>query len=218
MYINTNGQAYPCVGYHPGAEQVTFDLKEAAPAQLGDTVELCQDDGFVLATHTVADYARYEAVGKRLTLTNRPVPEPMPDPAPDLEEVRQGKMEELSAACREIIVAGCDVTLSDGTTGHYTLEETDQINLTAALAAVQDGADGYPYHADGQLCRLYPAVDILAVAQAATAHKLYQTTYCNHLMAWVRRAETVEELEGIIYGVELPADLKAHMEGVLGNA
>lgn len=98
MYINTNGQTYPCVGYHPGAEQVTFILQGAAPAQLGDTVELCRDDGFVLATHTVADYSRHEAAGERLSLTNRPVPEPMPDPEPEPEpEPEPTELEQLRA-------------------------------------------------------------------------------------------------------------------------
>ena len=90
----------------------------------------------------------------------------------------------------------------------------DQINLTTAVGAVNQGAEGYPYHLDGQLCAIYPAADIRAMGEAATAHKLYHTTYCNHLMAWARRA-TADELEGITYGAELPADLAANMEAIL---
>lgn len=65
---------------------------------------------------------------------------------------------------------------------------------------------------------MYPAEDIIAISNAATAHKLYHTTYCNHMMAWARRAETVEELEGIVYGAELPEDLVANMNEILTNA
>lgn len=222
MYIKTNNKTYPCVGFRSGPRvfnDVHFDLTvESFPETLGDTVELCQDDGFVMDTVTVADFARWGMVCNTLVLTNRPVPEPVPDPVPDLEAVRQEKLAEIAAACREAIVAGCDATLTDGTTNHYALEETDQINLTAAVSAVEQGAEGYPYHADGQLCKVYTAADILAVAQAATEHKLYHTTLCNHLLAWARRAETVEELEGIFYGAALPADLDANMKAVLGNA
>lgn len=142
---------------------------------------------------------------------------PRVDTVEDLETLRRDKLAELSAACRAAITAGCDATLTSGVTEHYALEETDQINLSTALAAVEQGAEGYPYHADGQLCRVYPAADILAVAQAATAHKLYHTTYCNHLMAWARRVETAEELAEIAYGVQLPGDLAANMALVLGN-
>ena len=134
-------------------------------------------------------------------------------PEPDLSALRSAKLSELSAACNAAIVAGCDVTLST-TTGHISLTDEDQINLTTAVGAVNQGAEGYPYHLDGQLCAIYPAADILAMGAAATAHKLYHTTYCNHLMAWARRA-TADELEGITYGAELPADLAANMEAIL---
>lgn len=134
-------------------------------------------------------------------------------PEPDLSALRTAKLSELSSACNAAIVAGCDVTLSS-TTGHISLTDEDQINLTTAVGAVNQGAEGYPYHLDGQLCAIYPAADILAMGEAATAHKLYHTTYCNHLMAWARRA-TADELEGITYGAELPADLAANMEAIL---
>lgn len=134
-------------------------------------------------------------------------------PEPDLSALRSAKLSELSAACNAAIVAGCDVTLSS-TTGHISLTDEDQINLTTAVGAVNQGAEGYPYHLDGQLCAIYPAADIRAMGEAATAHKLYHTTYCNHLMAWARRA-TADELEGITYGAELPADLAANMEAIL---
>lgn len=138
-------------------------------------------------------------------------------PAPDpLKAAKSAKLSELSAACNAAIVAGCDVTLS-ATTGHISLTDEDQINLTTAVGAVNQGAEGYPYHLDGQLCAIYPAADILAMGAAATAHKLYHTTYCNHLMAWARRA-TADELERITYGAALPADLAANMEEVLTNA
>lgn len=145
-------------------------------------------------------------------------PEPADPPAPDIETVRADKLQELSDACNAAIVAGCDVTLADGTVEHFALEETDQINLNAAYTACRQGATEYPYHADGQLCRLYSAADIIAIGDAATAHKLYHTTYCNHMMMWARRVETADELSDIVYGAELPGDLAANMARVLGDA
>ena len=50
-----------------------------------------------------------------------------------------------------------------------------------------------------------------AMARAATAHKLYHTTYYNHLAAWVRRCESAEEVSAITYGAELPEDLAEHI-------
>lgn len=146
-------------------------------------------------------------------------PLPIPEPEVDVEALRAAKLAELSAAGNAAIVAGVEVTLpSTGEEEHFALHETDQINLTTALTAVEQGAAGYPYHADGQLCRLYPAQDILAISQAAIAHKLYHTTYCNHLLVWARRAETAEELGGITYGAELPEDLADNLAAVLAAA
>ena len=138
-----------------------------------------------------------------------------PDPVP-LEDKRSAKTAEMSAACNAAITAGMDVTTTQGTE-HFSLQETDQINLTAAVTAVQQGAAGYPYHADGELCRMFTAAEIGAVGQASIAHKLYHTTYCNHLFAWIRRA-TASELAGITYGAELPEDLAASMQALLTQA
>lgn len=129
--------------------------------------------------------------------------------------LRSTKEQEISLACNQAIIAGMDVETSKGLE-HFSLQETDQINLTTATNAIQQGLTEYPYHADGQLCRMFTAEEILSIADAATKHKLYHTTLCNHLLTWVRRAETKEELDGIIYSEEiLPEDLAANMAYIL---
>jgi len=138
------------------------------------------------------------------------------DRQPNIADLRAAKTAAMSAACNAAITAGMDVTTTQGT-DHFSLQETDQINLTAAVTAVQQGAAGYPYHADGELCRMFSAAEIGAVGQASIAHKLYHTTYCNHLFAWIRRA-TAAELAGITYGAELPDDLAASMQALLTQA
>ena len=142
-----------------------------------------------------------------------------PDPnAKTLEELRADKETEISDACNTAIVAGMDVETSQGTE-HFALQETDQINLTTAYNAVLSGATSYPYHADGQLCRMFTAEEITAISAASISHKLYHTTLCNHLLTWVRRAETAEELGSITYSADnLPDDLAANMAQVLAAA
>ena len=107
-----------------------------------------------------------------------------------LNEIKTDKEAELSAACKAAITAGMDVETSQGTE-HFALQETDQINLTTALSAVQAGVTGYPYHADGALCRMFTAEEIRDIATASIKHKLYHTTLCNHLLMWVRRTAAV---------------------------
>ncbi len=141
---------------------------------------------------------------------------PTERPEEALEAVQSAKLTELSAACSQAIISGCDVALSTAS-GHISLTAEDQINLTAALNAVEQGAAGYPYHLDGQLCAIFPAADIRLLAQAAAAHKLYHTTYYNHLAAWVRCCTEPAEVQAITYGAELPADLAANMANILGG-
>lgn len=130
----------------------------------------------------------------------------------DVEQVRTAKLQEIGAACSAAIYAGVDVGGS-----HYSLTEHDQTEIMAQLTTLKEGAAAVPYHADGELCRMYPAEEFAALAQAATAHVFWHRTYCNHVNAWIRRAG-LEELGSITYGSELPEDLAAHMAGVLAAA
>lgn len=82
MKIKTNGVDYPCLDYRPGEDTSIFYLDDAVPEELGATVELCTDDGFVMASHAVGDWRRWEVQGNTLVLTNLPVPEPVPEPEP----------------------------------------------------------------------------------------------------------------------------------------
>ena len=135
-----------------------------------------------------------------------------------LDEIRADKLAELSNACNASITAGVDVETTQGTE-HFSLQETDQINLTTALSAIQNGSVSYPYHADGQLCRLFSAKEIQDIAEASVKHKLYHTTLCNHLMAQARRMENKKELADIKYSIEsLSEDLKQNMMDVFGKA
>lgn len=180
---------------------------------VGDRYNLCQSNYFPSGLYTTDGIPRYKLQdGAPVERTAEELD------ADRLPAKRLTKETEISAACNGAIVAGMDVETSQGME-HFALQETDQINLTTALSAVQAGAAGYPYHADGQLCRMFTAEEIQAIAQASVQHKLYHTTLCNHLLTWVRRAETAAELETITYAAEgLPDDLAANMTQVLAAA
>ena len=128
------------------------------------------------------------------------------------EQVRAVKKQEIGQDCSAAIYAGVDVGGS-----HYSLTEHDQTELMAQNAAIAAGAQAVPYHADGELCRMYTAAEFSALAQAATAHVFYHRTYCNHVNAWIARAG-LDELAAIEYGAELPADLAASMARIMQEA
>lgn len=130
----------------------------------------------------------------------------------DVEQVREAKRQEVGMACSTAIYAGVDVGEA-----HYSLTEHDQTEIMAQYATIKAGAQAVPYHADGELCRMYPAGEFTVLAQAATAHVFYHRTYCNHLNAWIRRAG-LEELARIAYGAALPEDLAQRMAAILAEA
>ena len=45
----------------------------------------------------------------------------------------------------------------------------------------------------------------------------YHRTYCNHVNAWIARAD-LAELDSIKYGAELPADLAKSMAAIIAAA
>ncbi len=139
------------------------------------------------------------------------------------EEIEQDKLPShilsktnlIRQTCRNKILEGFDLTLSKGKE-HFSLEETDQINLTTATAAIQEGAISFPYHSDGNVCRLYSAREISLISNAATQHKLYHTTLCNHLLQCIKKATTKEELDNITYGEDcLPEDLRKSFDAII---
>lgn len=168
----------------------------------------------VFSTVTLGWSAANETIAKAEAYNGKYTIEEEPDNRP-FEEIQAEKLSNLSEACNQTIIAGMDVETTEGIE-HFSLEETDQINLTTALSAIEQGAKGYPYHADKKLCRMFTAVEIKAIAEKATAHKLYHTTLCNHLLTLARRATTTAELDEITYSADcLPLDLAQNMQKVL---
>lgn len=136
---------------------------------------------------------------------------------PTLEEAKQSKLAELSTACQNAIYTGIDVTDTKGTE-HFSLTMADQTNLSTLAEAVTQGAASVPYHADGQLCRMFSADEIKTIFKAAKAHVTQNVTLCNHLNVWVRRCAVVADIQTITYTSTLPDDLLANYKSVLSAA
>lgn len=135
-----------------------------------------------------------------------------------LNTIKANKTAEMSAACRAAIVAGFDVTLSDGKDHHFSLTVEDQLNLNALFGLLTSGAQQVPYHADGETCVYFTAADMQTVVQEATAHKTYHESYFNSLKAYIASKRTAASVDAIEYGTEIPEQyqsdvLKALLEG-----
>lgn len=139
-----------------------------------------------------------------------------PDPyVPTKEELlvaaRSSKKSEMSAVCEQTIYGGVSVTLQDGAVEHFSLTEHDQINLFGKQAQLAAGAEQLEYHADGQPCRYYSAVDMQAIIQAAMFQVSYHTTYCNAINMWIAGCQTAEEVQAISYGANVPEEYQSEV-------
>lgn len=135
-----------------------------------------------------------------------------PEPyVPTLEELQAGKRREVAAECERLIYAGINVMLADGSVEHYALTIEDQLNLFGKLSQITAGATQLEYHADGQPCRYYGTADMQAIIQAAMWHVSYHTTYCNAINMWIAGCQTVEEVQEIFYGADVPEKYRSEV-------
>lgn len=158
---------------------------------------------------TVADY-----------LTVFPVDENNPTTDAMMSLLKTAKLNELRNYCNGAIEAGVDVSTSNSgnTTEHFSLDSYDQNNITNMFYSVMAGVEEYPYHADGKKCTTYSKSDIVAIYVAAQSMITYHTTYNNMLRVLVNRTTDINDLAGIVYGMELPEDLNTLMQSNIAAA
>lgn len=218
--IGASEQMYEIVSImpvRPNVLQVVF--ASTIPAVWGD-IAIYTEDGTQATILTGYDTV-YRNEGQTVYLSNDdsvyvPPEEPgeilPPEPyVPTLEELRRAKKQEISAVCEQIIYAGINVTLSDGSVGHYSLTVEDQLNLFGKQSQLAAGAAQLEYHADGQPCRYYSAVDMQAIIQAAMWHVSYHTTYCNALNMWIAGCQVAAELDAVFYGADVPEEYRSEV-------
>lgn len=151
-----------------------------------------------------------------LDLYNRLHPVTGEEPEPVVDEAllltaryaKNAKIEEMRRACEAAITGGVDVTYND-TTRHYSMELTDQLNLLALIDSIEQGLTQIPYHSDGEACRYYTPEEFGTVVAAANAHKTYHTTYYNSLKAYIESVETLDKLDEITYGMNVPVEYQS---------
>ncbi len=86
------------------------------------------------------DLTKIQEELKRITTK---VDESIPDKKiPDtLEEIKAAKKQEIGQACDKIIYYGMDVTLTNGSTEHFSLTDHDQLNLFGKQVQLAAGTD-----------------------------------------------------------------------------
>lgn len=177
--------------------------------------------GYITTTYTEIDKEEFEILRKALDEKSEeddPIDDITPDPIPDVPDddeqtlalVINSKLLEMNKVCNTIITQGIDVVLSDGNSHHFSLTEYDQLNIFKLETLARSGEmELLPYHEDDELCKFYPAVDIVAIADAATSYITYHTTYCNSLKSYIKSLNSISSVASITYGVEIPEEFQS---------
>ena len=127
----------------------------------------------------------------------------------ELAQCKSRKITEMCSICQTTITSGIDYNNE-----HYRLNTTDQINLTSLGALAQQGKS-VPYHADGQVCRIYSSEEMLGLVQAATQFIIYHTTYFNLLKHIILDLTDVDEVKNVEYGMELSSEYQTILNTIL---
>lgn len=124
-----------------------------------------------------------------------------------LEDARKAKFKEVSEACENTIYAGIDVSTSSGIE-HFSLTEKDQLNLFGKKMQLIAGEEKLEYHEDGEPCKYFTAEDMQKIIEKAMFWVSYNTTYCNALNMMIKAATSSEEVEKMLWGMEIPEEFQ----------
>lgn len=133
-------------------------------------------------------------------------PEPEPEPEISLDEVKESKVSEMNDIQQKLIAQGVDVTLSDGSTEHFSLTERDQTSLVGLQAQVAIGAENIPWHTsdEDEHCKFYSNADMAKITSSALSYVTWHITYFRDLRIFIRSLESKEEVEQVAYGMDIP--------------
>ena len=130
-----------------------------------------------------------------------------------IDDIKQIKISMMSSICQTVIENGIDVNGE-----HYSLSAYDQLNIMKLESQARMNPNQFlPYHADGELCKLYSAEAIIALAEYATAWKLYWSTYFNHLKMEITNMTDVDQIISVTFGQALTDESNTSISQLLGD-
>ena len=138
-----------------------------------------------------------------------------------VEEYKAHILKTIAEDCRNDIYNGMKISTSFGTK-HFTYNEEDQQNLANAICVISQSHDNasltIPFHAPGEICRLFPVADIIKIYSNLQTMLTAKTTYCNALNITVSSLDTKEALSKCYYGMALPEQQMEHVNSILSTA
>lgn len=122
------------------------------------------------------------------------------------QKIYNDKITQLSNSCNDFITRGLSITLSDGETKEFSYSIEDQSNISEMFNAILLGATSYPYHANGEACKMYSAQDIITIYFSLSQLKTSQITYFNQLKQYLSTLKDISDIQSIEYGQMLEGE------------
>lgn len=203
MYLKIKDIDKSLISFSQARDKIMFVFAEDISSEgFSDisVVKLYSDDNIFLTEYILNDYdIRIE--DNSLFLCNKTT----------LEDVKKAKIEYLDSTCENTIYAGTDVTLSDGTVEHFTLDAKDQLDLSGIGLQLLQGAEQIAWHKDDETesCKFYSAADGTTIIQTLTMFRTYHITYFRDLRIYVNSLSDANDVNAIEYGSVIPDEYKS---------
>lgn len=203
MYLKINNTNKPLASFSQVTDKIAFVFSEDISSEdFADVskIDLYSDDDMYLAEYTLEDYD-IKIEDNSLFLCNKAT----------LEDVKKVKIEYLDSTCENTIYAGTDVTLTDGSVEHFTLDAKDQLDLSGIGLQLLQGAEQIAWHKDDETesCKFYSAADGATIIQTLTLFRTYHITYFRDLRIYVNSLSDANDVNAIEYGSVIPDEYKS---------
>lgn len=121
----------------------------------------------------------------------------------ELGKAKRDKIRSLSSICKNKIIAGFSITLSDGEQYNFKLTQEDQLNLMLIENQINAGDETFIYHATDKPCRLFIREDMIRIVKAFRRYILYHTTYFNIAKQYINLLDDIEKVNSFSYGADV---------------
>ena len=121
----------------------------------------------------------------------------------ELAKVKKLLLNKMSYSCKQNIISGFTLTLSDTKSYHFKLTIEDQLNLMMIEQQIINGEQTFVYHATDYPCEIFSKEDMLQIIAQAKQHTLYHTTYFNALKQYILKQEDIKVLNELSYGTDI---------------
>lgn len=135
---------------------------------------------------------------------------------PTLDEIIQDKLKELEVSYDKFLDSGCDVVLSDGIAHHFQLNVKNQVELLGIQTMIMANKEQIPFH-DTEGCKFFSLDDAITISQECENFVMYNQTYFNSLVNYVKAMTDKDTVNSIVYGAEIPEEYQSDVLKVLNQ-